>query len=108
MPYKQPPKEHQFKPGKEWRGNKKGRPEGVSVVANLKRIFREDPEKFDEFLERYRKNPGNEKHIAEMIDGSPRKGMDLEVNFPTSLIEAIKYGITNETRDERVSEEDTE
>lgn len=26
--YKDPPKEHQFKPGKDWRGNRGGRPKG--------------------------------------------------------------------------------
>lgn len=76
-----------FKKGKDWNGNKDGRPVGsISVISRLKKEFREHPEKFEEFLTRYLKNPQNEKHIAEMIDGKPQQSVQMEVILPTPII----------------------
>ena len=72
---------HRFKPGES--GNPAGKPVGaVSVKARLKRMFRENPDKFEEFIQRYLKNPNNEKHVTEMLDGKPAQAiqLDAEVN----------------------------
>jgi len=67
--------------------NREGRPKGsISVISRLKKEFREHPEKFEEFLTRYLKNPNNEKHIAEMIDGKPQQSIDMEVTMPKPII----------------------
>ena len=77
---------HQFPKGKS--GNPKGRPEGaISVKARLKKMFREDPEKFEKFIERYLKNPNNEKHVTEMLDGKPQQSIDMEVTLPKPIMD---------------------
>tara|TARA_R110000822_G_scaffold122231_3_gene256340 strand:- start:563 stop:940 length:378 start_codon:yes stop_codon:yes gene_type:complete len=59
-------------------GNPNGRPVGsISALVRLKKEFRENPEKFDEYMERYIKNPANEKHVMEMIDGKPMQQTDI-------------------------------
>ncbi len=73
---------HKFKKGNPGGG----RPEGsISVISRLKKEFRENPEKFEEFIERYLKNPSNEKHVAEMIDGKPKQNVELEANVGLSI-----------------------
>lgn len=74
-------------------GNLNGRPEGsVSVITEIKRIFRENPDKFEDFLEKYLKNPNNEKHIAEMIDGKPMQRNEISgVNGSPLTVEIISY-----------------
>jgi len=72
---------HRFKPGES--GNPAGKPVGaVSVKARLKRMFRENPDKFEEFIQRYLKNPNNEKHLTGMLDDKPAQAiqLDAEVN----------------------------
>jgi len=70
----------QFKSGDEWNGNANGRPKGsISALSRLKKEFRENPHKFDEYMERYIRNPANEKHVMEMLDGKPRQNMGLDV-----------------------------
>lgn len=64
-----------FKKGQS--GNANGRPKGaVSVKTRLKQIFRENPEKFEAFVERYLNNDKNEKHVVEMLDGKPVQPVD--------------------------------
>lgn len=82
--------------------NREGRPVGsISVIARIKKEFREHPEKFEEFLDRYLNNKQNEKHIAEMIDGKPFQKMDMtskgeKIAFiPSELME--KYEIDTST-----------
>jgi len=82
-----------FKSGDEWVGNKDGRPVGsISALSRLKKEFREHPEKFDEYMERYIKNPANEKHVMEMLDGKPAQaitGKDGEALLLPVLVEII-------------------
>ncbi len=73
---KKPPKEYQWKPGHS--GNKKGKEKGnVSPIARVKRIFKQNPKAFKEFILGYIKDPHNRQHIVEMIDGQPTKPIDL-------------------------------
>ena len=80
-----------FKKGES--GNLNGRPVGsISALSRLKKEFREHPEKFDEYMERYIKNPANEKHVMEMLDGKPAQaitGKDGEALFQPVLVEII-------------------
>ena len=98
----------QFKPGVS--GNPKGRPEGsISVIHELKKIFQENPEDFEEFVLRYKKNPQNEKHIAEMIDGKPSQGIDLTTKgkeLPTPIIPLNVQRNNSDTEDNQPGQED--
>lgn len=95
-----------FKKGES--GNPNGRPLGViSVVTRMREKFRDNPELLDDFLERYMKNPQNEKHITEMLDGKPFARGEMKLDLPTSLIEIIG-GITNKEADSALPGEDTE
>ena len=70
-------KKHAWKKGQS--GNEEGRPVGtISLLSKLKKEFRENPEKLEEFMERYMNNPANEKHIVEMVDGKPRQNIGLD------------------------------
>jgi len=54
-------------------GNPAGRPKGsLSVIGSIKQIFESDPEQFQEFINKYLKDPRNRQHIVEMIDGKPQ------------------------------------
>lgn len=62
--------------------NPKGRPEGsISPITRVKQIFNENPDKFNEFIEEYIKDPGNRKHIVEMIDGKPKQDVNLDATL---------------------------
>jgi uncharacterized protein YeaO (DUF488 family) len=64
-------KPYQFKKGQS--GNPLGRPKGsLSVIGSIKQMFENDPEQFQEFINKYLKDPRNRQHIVEMIDGKPR------------------------------------
>jgi len=92
-----------FKKGES--GNPDGRPVGsISALSRLKKEFREHPEKFDEYMERYISNPANEKHVMEMLDGKPTQmvtGKDGE-----SLLQPVLVQIINDkqTTDDTNSE----
>jgi len=54
-------------------GNPAGRPKGsVSVIDTIRHIWEAEPERFQEFVDKYLKDPRNRQHIVEMIDGKPR------------------------------------
>lgn len=79
-----------FKKGQS--GNPKGKPKGaISVKARLKKMFRENPELFEEYMMRYLSNSQNEKHIAEMIDGKPKQSVDAKVEADLN-INVVNYG----------------
>ena len=74
-------------------GNPLGKPKGaVSVKARLKKMFREEPEKFEEFVDRYLKNEKNERHLVEMLDGKPAQTIDAKVDTTVTILfdEAFK------------------
>lgn len=52
----------------------------ISPIAEVKRIFKENPERFQEWLEEYMKDPNNRKHIVEMIDGKPKQNVEMDSN----------------------------
>ena len=79
-----------------------GRPEGsISAISAIKKIFRENPEDFKEFIERYKKNPANEKHLVEMIDGKPKQSTDITSGGGTIpvLVEIIREKQDEKTED---------
>ena len=83
-----------FKPG--FTGNPLGKPEGtISPIQRVKQIFREDPERFAEFLEGYIKDANNRKHIVEMIDGKPMQKTDVTSNGESLTPILVKF-IDNE------------
>lgn len=72
-------------------GNPNGRPKGsISIITRLKQIFEEDPVEFDNFIEEYRKDPQNRKHIVEMIDGKARQPIDQNVTGDIT-INIVRY-----------------
>lgn len=59
--------------------NPAGRPKGsLSVIGRIRQIFEENPEEFDAFIESYRKEPNNSKHLVEMLDGKPHQNIGVE------------------------------
>ena len=82
-----------------------GRPLGsVSVITKLKQQFADDPKGFDEFVERYKENPNNEKHIAEMIDGKPSQSVDHTSQGEKLEITGIVINTPNEKNDTDTTE----
>jgi len=83
--------------------NRKGRPEGViSVKKRLKKIFEDNPQEFEDYLMRYIKNPANEKHIAEMLDGKPHQNIDSHVKI--ELPKPLLYNVRDHNSDQEAIE----
>ena len=81
-----------FKKGES--GNPDGRPVGsISALSRLKKEFREHPEKFDEYMERYISNPANEKHVMEMLDGKPMQNANVDLGVTFKLDEETKQKV---------------
>ena len=78
-------------------GNPAGRPKGsISVMTKLKQIYQNNPEEFDAFIDRYRKNPDNDRHQVEMLDGKPKQPISGVADEPL-VINLVKYGDNNTT-----------
>jgi hypothetical protein len=55
-----------------------GRPKGsVSIVAKIKAKFEEDPEYFEEWINKLLEDPSNRKAVMEQIDGKPKQSVEL-------------------------------
>lgn len=82
-----------FKPGQS--GNPKGKAKGtISVVARIKKRFKDNPEMFEQFLDDYMENKQNHKHLTEMIDGKPKQSIDAKVEAELT-INVVNYGNTD-------------
>lgn len=78
-----------FKPGVS--GNPAGKPKGaISIVAKIKKKFQENPEYFDQWVNKLLEDDANRKAIMEQIDGKPRQSMEMELTFPQNLIDLMK------------------
>lgn len=78
-------------------GNPLGRPKGsLSVIGSIKQIFEENPDQFQDFINKYLKDPKNRQHIVEMIDGRP-KGSDTTVAVGVNV---NNYQLTEEDKEE--------
>ena len=85
-----------------------GRTKGsVSIITEVKRKFKEEPEKLKEFVDRYMKNPNNEKHVTEMVDGKPAQSIDMEVTLPKPIMD-ITNGVLQDNSNKEDSEIDEE
>lgn len=73
-------------------GNPKGKPKGtISVISRIKKQFRDDPEGFEKFIEEYKNNKQNHKHLVEMIDGKPKQTIEGKVDSEIT-INIVSYG----------------
>ena len=56
-----------------------GRPKGsVSIVAKIKAKFEEDPEYFEEWINKLLEDPSNRKAVMEQIEGKPKQSVELD------------------------------
>ncbi len=53
-------------------GNPKGKPLGaISIIAKVKKKFADNPQYFDEWIEKFIEDPAQRRAIMEQIDGKP-------------------------------------
>ena len=81
MPYKQPPKEHQFKPGQS--GNKNGRPKGT-LKDYVREMFQKMSEKEKEKWLKIQKVSGID--IWKMGEGLPKQDVELSGEITKKII----------------------
>ena len=65
----------------------------ISVIGNITQMFEKDPEKFQEFIDKYLKDPKNRQHIVDKIDGKPA-GSETNV-----AIQVNNYQVTPEDKE---------
>ena len=57
--------------------NPTGRPKGsISPITRVREIFKEDPEGYELWVKSYIKDPANQKHIIEMLEGKPKQQVE--------------------------------
>lgn len=89
-------------------GNPLGKEKGtLSPKATIRQMFKENPERFNEWLEEYIEDPNNRRHVVELLDGKPPLSVAMEVSIPQTLIDLIR-GTADPTGDNKVSGENTE
>jgi len=80
--------------------NPAGKPLGtISIMAEIRKIFREDPEHFKEYVSEIIKDNSLRREIIQQLDGKPRQPIDMDVTLPQTLIDLIKHGATDKTGD---------
>jgi hypothetical protein len=81
-------------------GNPAGKPPGAknkfSPTQQLQAIWEGNPELFDDFVMKWMKNPKNQQHIVEMIDGRPQ-GSERDQNI--NIVIPILGGISVHSND---------
>ena len=72
-------------------GNLEGKPAGsISIVARLKKIFKEEPELFEKYCRDILQDPDMRKAVLEQIDSKPKQSIDMDLKLPQTLIDIIK------------------
>ena len=80
--------------------NPAGKPLGsVSIMAKIRAKFRDNTEKFDEYVDEVLEDPGLRKEIIQQLDGRPKESVELNVTLPDTLIGLIKYGTAHKEGD---------
>lgn len=58
-------------------GNPSGKPYGAknrfSPITKIQEIWENNPEEFNDFINKYLRDPKNRQHIVEMVDGKPKR-----------------------------------
>ena len=81
-----PSEDTQFKKGKEWNGNKNGRPPGISITGRIRQIFAEDPKLFEKTVREYMKDKKARDLMWRMIDGNPKQAITGDKDSPLEVI----------------------
>lgn len=92
-----------FLPGSN--ANPNGRPKGsLSIKGRIQKRLQENPEEMDKFVEYFVKH--NRDLAWQMLEGRPHQSADVDVKLPQNLIDLMKHGSSDQTRDTELSEED--
>jgi len=78
-----------FKKGQS--GNPAGRPPGsVSIMGRIKKIFEEDPERFEQYVKDVLADPMLRKEVVQQIDGKPVQPLSNAGGEPF-VVQIVKY-----------------